>query len=97
MGEALSDPRGAEPVAGDLRGVVVEASGNAPGLAQAPVILAMTSTFWRNAWRYKARAYRHTYWDTGTSLANFLAVAASLDGRNRSPMSSAPVGSNSST
>jgi SagB-type dehydrogenase family enzyme len=65
--------------AGDLRGVVVDASGNAPGLASAPVILAVTSTFWRNAWRYKARAYRHTFWDTGTSLANFLAVAASLD------------------
>ncbi len=64
---------------GDLRGAVVEASGNAPRLAQAPVILAMTSTFWRNAWRYKARAYRHTYWDTGTSLANLLAVAASLE------------------
>lgn len=65
--------------AGDLRGVVVEASGGEPGLAQAPVVLVMTSTFWRNAWRYKARAYRHTFWDTGTSLANFLAVAASLD------------------
>jgi len=64
---------------GDLRGVLVEASGDAPGLAQAPVIMVMTSTFWRNAWRYKARAYRHTFWDAGTSLANFLGVAASLD------------------
>jgi SagB-type dehydrogenase family enzyme len=64
--------------AGDLRGVVVEASGHAAGLTEAPVMLIMTSTFWRNAWRYKARAYRHTFWDTGTSLANFLAVAASL-------------------
>jgi SagB-type dehydrogenase family enzyme len=65
--------------AGDLRGVVVEATGHAPSVAQAPVVLAMTSTFWRNAWRYKARAYRHTFWDAGTSLANVLAVAASLD------------------
>jgi SagB-type dehydrogenase family enzyme len=64
---------------GDLRGVIVQASGNEPSLANAPVMLVMTSTFWRNAWRYKARAYRHTFWDTGTSLANFLAVAASLD------------------
>jgi len=65
--------------AGDLRGTVVEASGHEPALARAPLVLLMTSTFWRNAWRYKARAYRHTYWDTGTSLANFLAVAASLN------------------
>lgn len=39
---------------------------------------AITSTFWRNAWRYKARAYRHAFWDAGTSLANFLGVSASL-------------------
>ena len=37
----------------------------------------MTSTFWRNAWRYRERAYRHTYWDAGTSLSHILAVAAS--------------------
>src|SRR5439155_13636036 len=36
-------------------------------------------TFWRNAWRYKARAYRHAFWDAATSLANFLGVCASLD------------------
>jgi SagB-type dehydrogenase family enzyme len=64
---------------GDLRGVLVAASGGERRLAEAPVVLAITSTFWRNAWRYKARAYRHTFWDTGTSLANCLAVAASLD------------------
>ncbi|MDQ6672836.1 MAG: SagB/ThcOx family dehydrogenase [Chloroflexota bacterium] len=64
--------------AGDVRGSVVEASGHEPAVADAPVILLMTSTFWRNAWRYKARAYRHTYWDAGTSLANTLAIAASL-------------------
>jgi SagB-type dehydrogenase family enzyme len=63
---------------GDLRGVLVAASGGEPSLAQAPVVLIMTSTFWRNAFRYKARAYRHTFWDVGTSLANVLGVAASL-------------------
>ena len=46
------------------------------GNAAAPVIAVWTSTFWRNAWRYQARAYRHVYWDTGTALANLLAVAA---------------------
>jgi SagB-type dehydrogenase family enzyme len=64
--------------AGDLRGVLVAASGGEPSLAQAPVALVMTSTFWRNAWRYRARAYRHTFWDAGTSLTNVLGVAASL-------------------
>jgi SagB-type dehydrogenase family enzyme len=64
---------------GDLRGVLLEASGQAPGLAEAPVVLVVTSTFWRNAFRYKARAYRHTYWDAGTALANVLGVAAALD------------------
>src|SRR2546423_15551267 len=34
------------------------------------------STFWRNAWKYQARACRHSFWDNGTILANLLAVAA---------------------
>jgi hypothetical protein len=38
-----------------------------------------TSMFWRNAWREKARGYRNTFWDAGTSLANLLAVVASLE------------------
>jgi SagB-type dehydrogenase family enzyme len=41
------------------------------------VVLAMTSTFWRNAWRYRERAYRHAFWDAGTSLSHILGVAAS--------------------
>jgi SagB-type dehydrogenase family enzyme len=63
--------------AGDYRAAVVEATGNEPDVAQAPVIAICTSTFWRNAWRYQERAYRHVYWDTGTLFANLLAVAAS--------------------
>jgi SagB-type dehydrogenase family enzyme len=62
--------------AGDFREVVVEATGQEPAIAQAPAILIMTSVFWRNAWKYAARAYRHTYWDAGTMLPNTLAVAA---------------------
>lgn len=62
---------------GDYRGALVAATGGEPAVARAPVVLAMTSTFWRNAWRYKARAYRHTYWDAGTSFSHVLAVAAS--------------------
>jgi SagB-type dehydrogenase family enzyme len=62
--------------AGDHRSVLVEATGGEASVAAAPVVLVMTSTFWRNAWRYKARAYRHAFWDAGTTLANLLAVAA---------------------
>ncbi len=62
--------------AGDVRQVIVAASGGELALAEAPVILALTSTFWRNAWYYRSRAYRHTYWDAGTALSHVLAVAA---------------------
>jgi SagB-type dehydrogenase family enzyme len=61
---------------GDYRGSLVSASGGEPSIAQAPVVMAFTTTFWRNAWKYQARAYRHAFWDTGTILANLLAVAA---------------------
>lgn len=60
---------------GDYRRVVVEASGNAPGLQEAPVIIIGSDTFWRNSWKYRARAYRHSFWDAGTILANLLAAA----------------------
>jgi SagB-type dehydrogenase family enzyme len=62
---------------GDFRGLFAAATGGASALSTAPAILALTSTFWRNAWRYKARAYRHSFWDAGTSLGQALAVAAS--------------------
>jgi SagB-type dehydrogenase family enzyme len=61
---------------GDYRSVVVRASGSEPSLAAAPAILISASTFWRNAWKYQSRAYRHCYWDNGTILANLLAAAA---------------------
>jgi len=48
-------------------------------IATAPATLVFTSTFWRNAWRYEERAYRHVFWDTGTMLANLLAMTASRD------------------
>ena len=65
--------------AGDHRAAVVAAAAGEPAVAAAPVVLACASTFWRNAWKYRARAYRHVFWDTGTILANLLAVA-SADG-----------------
>jgi SagB-type dehydrogenase family enzyme len=64
---------------GDFRREAVQAAAGAPVAAGAPAILACTSTYWRNAWKYQARAYRHCFWDNGTILANLLAVAAASD------------------
>ncbi len=63
--------------AGDYRSVLRAAAGDDAAIAAAPVVLVMTSTFWRNAWRYKGRAYRHAFWDAGTTFANVLSLAAS--------------------
>ncbi len=62
--------------AGDHRGALVEATAAEPSVQHAPVILAFASTYWRNSWKYQARAYRHCFWDAGTMIANLLAVAA---------------------
>jgi SagB-type dehydrogenase family enzyme len=64
--------------AGDHRAVVVDAAAHEPAVTAAPVVAIFTSTFWRNAWKYRARAYRHCFWDLGTMLANLLAVAAGI-------------------
>ena len=63
--------------AGDYRGALVGATAGHEGVAAAPAAIVYTSVFWRNAWKYQSRAYRHTYWDGGTILANTLSVAAS--------------------
>ena len=61
---------------GDYRGVIIRSTGAEPSLSSAPAIVICASTFWRNAWKYQSRAYRHCYWDNGTILANLLAAAA---------------------
>jgi SagB-type dehydrogenase family enzyme len=61
---------------GDYRGILVQATGGEPSVATAPLIVVCTGTYWRNAWKYRARTYRHCFWDTGTIVANLLAVAA---------------------
>lgn len=63
---------------GDYRPVLAQASGYHAALQAAPIICIGTDTFWRNAWKYRARAYRHTFWDSGTILANLLAAANAL-------------------
>ncbi|UTF52245.1 SagB/ThcOx family dehydrogenase [Natronosalvus rutilus] len=62
---------------GDYRGVLAAASDH-DGVATAPVTFVATSTWWRNAWKYRDRTYRHAFWDSGTVLANLLATADSL-------------------
>ena len=63
---------------GDLRYVLARATANDPLISQAPVTIVCTGTYWRNAWKYQARTYRHFFWDNGTMLANLLATAAAL-------------------
>jgi SagB-type dehydrogenase family enzyme len=61
--------------AGDVRGALLAATAGFAPMASARTVVALTSTFWRNAWKYRERAYRHTYWDGGAVLANLLALA----------------------
>jgi SagB-type dehydrogenase family enzyme len=61
---------------GDYHSALVNATGEEPAIAKASCVIVSASTFWRNAWKYQARAYRHCYWDNGTILANLLAAAA---------------------
>jgi SagB-type dehydrogenase family enzyme len=64
--------------AGDYRRVLSEASGGQTAIVHAPLTIICTCTYWRNAWKYQARTYRHFGWDNGTLLANLLAVATAL-------------------
>jgi SagB-type dehydrogenase family enzyme len=61
---------------GDFRGELVRATADESAVASAPAILICSSTFLRNSWKYQARAYRHCFWDSGTILANLLAMTA---------------------
>src|SRR5208337_735450 len=61
---------------GDYRGNLAQATAMEPAVAGAPVTIICTGTYWRNAWKYQARTYRHFGWDNGTLLANMLAVSA---------------------
>src|SRR5712691_9579197 len=64
--------------AGDYRSVLAKATGGEAAIAHAPLTIVCTCTYWRNAWKYQARTYRHFGWDNGTLLANLLAVATAL-------------------
>ena len=55
--------------AGDFRSVLVHASANENRIVHAPLTIVCTGTYWRNAWKYRTRTYRHFGWDNGTLLA----------------------------
>ena len=59
---------------GNFRGNLAQATAMEPAVAHAPATILCTGTYWRNAWKYQARTYRHFGWDSGTLLANMLAV-----------------------
>jgi SagB-type dehydrogenase family enzyme len=61
---------------GDFRRTLAQATAMEPAAAHAPATIICTGTYWRNAWKYQARTYRHFGWDNGTLLANMLAISA---------------------
>ena len=64
--------------AGDFRQTLVDATAGDPSIAHAPATIICTGTYWRNAWKYRSRTYRHFGWDNGTILANLLAMSQAL-------------------
>src|SRR3954467_1527502 len=64
---------------GDFRKELVKATGNEPSVAHAPVIIVCAGVYWRNAWKYRSRTYRHFGWDNGTILANVMAISAAMN------------------
>lgn len=61
---------------GDWRGALA-------GMPPAPLYVVSTGTYWRNAWKYQARTYRHFGWDNGTILANLVTMAEAQGWRSR--------------
>ncbi|MBZ5644431.1 MAG: SagB/ThcOx family dehydrogenase [Acidobacteriia bacterium] len=49
-----------------------------PWAAESPLILALTSIFWREAWKYRDRAYRYCCHDLGHATMSLLLAARAL-------------------
>ena len=62
---------------GDVRAWLAEAAAD-PRLTRRAATLVLSAIYWRNTWKYQARGYRHLFWDSGTMLANALAVGGAL-------------------
>ena len=69
--------------AGDFRQALIDATGGDAAIAGAPLAIVCTGTYWRNAWKYRSRTYRHFGWDNGTILANLLAMSSALNFSSR--------------
>jgi SagB-type dehydrogenase family enzyme len=63
--------------AGDVRAVLADAAAD-DSIRRRAASIVLTAIYWRNTWKYQARAYRHLFWDSGTMLANVLAVGGAL-------------------
>ena len=61
----------------DFRAVLAVAAAD-DAIAAAPATLVTSAIYWRNTWKYRARGYRHLFWDAGTLLANLLGAARAL-------------------
>jgi SagB-type dehydrogenase family enzyme len=59
--------------AGDVRAPLADAAVDST-IVRRPATLVLSAIYWRNTWKYQARGYRHLFWDSGTMLANALAV-----------------------
>jgi SagB-type dehydrogenase family enzyme len=66
----------------DVRGTLAAAAAD-DSLARRAATIILTAIYWRNTWKYQARGYRHLFWDSGTMLANLLAVGGALGMRPR--------------
>jgi SagB-type dehydrogenase family enzyme len=64
---------------GDHRAQLADAASEPDHVRMAPLTLVLTAIYWRNTWKYRARAFRHFFWDAGTLLANLLATAVAAD------------------
>jgi len=64
--------------AGDWRGALALAAAD-DAVAVQPASVVLSAIYWRNTWKYEARGYRHLFWDSGTMLAQLLAVARALE------------------
>jgi SagB-type dehydrogenase family enzyme len=62
----------------DNRLLLSKASGYDQAIKNSPFTIILTSIAWRNAWKYRARSYRHWFWDSGVIIANLAATAMSF-------------------
>ena len=62
---------------GDFRGALAGAAAE-EGVGRSPATLILTAIYWRNTWKYRARGYRHLFWDAGAMLSHALPAATGL-------------------